>query len=115
MKVVIIGSGNVATVFGHRIKKSGNTILQIVSRSPQNADALASELKATASCSILDINTEADIYIVAVSDQAVQSVSGELRVGDKLVVHTAASVSREVLKNSSNKYGVLYPLQSLRK
>ncbi|HUS01000.1 MAG TPA: DUF2520 domain-containing protein, partial [Chitinophagaceae bacterium] len=33
----------------------------------------------------------------------------------KLVVHTAGSVSKEVLKNISSRYGIIYPLQSLIK
>ena len=36
-------------------------------------------------------------------------------IHDKLVLHTAGSVSKDVLKNISYNYGVLYPLQSLRK
>ena len=33
----------------------------------------------------------------------------------KVVAHTAASVSKDVLKNVSDHYGVFYPLQSLNK
>jgi len=36
-------------------------------------------------------------------------------IDDKPVYHTAAAVSKEVLKNISCNYGVIYPLQSLRK
>jgi predicted short-subunit dehydrogenase-like oxidoreductase (DUF2520 family) len=34
---------------------------------------------------------------------------------DKIIVHTAGSVSKDILAAFSTRYGVLYPLQSLRK
>src|SRR5206468_12137091 len=39
----------------------------------------------------------------------------ELRLPDKIIVHTAASVPKEILKDFSKHYGVIYPLQSLKK
>ncbi|MGZ5190053.1 MAG: Rossmann-like and DUF2520 domain-containing protein, partial [Flavisolibacter sp.] len=54
-------------------------------------------------------------YILAVSDIAIEEVMKELRLTDKTVVHTAASVSKNILKNVSNHFGVFYPLQSLKK
>jgi predicted short-subunit dehydrogenase-like oxidoreductase (DUF2520 family) len=57
----------------------------------------------------------ANLYVIAVSDEAVAEVASQLIVHNKLVVHTAGSVSKDVLKQASRNYGVLYPLQSLRK
>jgi predicted short-subunit dehydrogenase-like oxidoreductase (DUF2520 family) len=51
---------------------------------------------------------------MAVSDTAVATVASELRLNNKLVVHTAGAVSKDVLSVCSKNYGVLYPLQSLR-
>jgi predicted short-subunit dehydrogenase-like oxidoreductase (DUF2520 family) len=42
-------------------------------------------------------------------------VIADLKLPGKVVAHTAASVSKHVLKDVSNHYGVFYPLQSLRK
>jgi len=39
----------------------------------------------------------------------------DLQLPRKVVAHTAASVSKDVLKNVSDHYGVFYPLQSLHK
>ncbi|HNH22903.1 MAG TPA: DUF2520 domain-containing protein, partial [Ferruginibacter sp.] len=36
-------------------------------------------------------------------------------LGNKLILHTAGSVPKDVLKEISTNYGVLYPLQSLRR
>ncbi|RYG02885.1 MAG: DUF2520 domain-containing protein [Chitinophagaceae bacterium] len=57
----------------------------------------------------------ADLYIIAVSDKAVNEVTGWLRVTDKIVVHTAGSVSMDQLSACSTRTGILYPLQSVRK
>jgi predicted short-subunit dehydrogenase-like oxidoreductase (DUF2520 family) len=115
MKVVIIGSGNVATTLGKKIKEAGTEIVQVVSRNEKNAASLASILFSSHTFSLSAINKEADIYIVAVSDSRVAEIAQQLRLGNKIIVHTAASVSKEVLGIASSNYGVLYPLQSLKK
>lgn len=115
MKVVIIGTGNVATVLGKRIRLAGHIITQVYGRNNDHATTLAKELGAAACSSWEDLTPSADIYIVALSDAALNELPGEFNMGDKLVVHTAGSVSKDVLKNNSSCYGILYPLQSLRK
>jgi predicted short-subunit dehydrogenase-like oxidoreductase (DUF2520 family) len=52
---------------------------------------------------------------VAVSDTALPELHRTVKLKEQLIVHTAGSVSREALKDCSSNYGVLYPLQSLRK
>jgi predicted short-subunit dehydrogenase-like oxidoreductase (DUF2520 family) len=115
MKVVMIGSGNVATIFSRLIKQSGHNVLQVISKQIPNAKTLATELNCDFADNYNAINTTADIYIIAINDDSLAKLNAEFNVGDKLVVHTAASVSKNVLQNISTNYGVLYPLQSLRK
>lgn len=115
MRVVIIGAGNVATVLGRLIKKAGYEIVQVISRKMDTAQVLADELQCTATSNFDDIDKTASLYIVAMSDAALNDLKENIKVGDKVIVHTAGSVSREVLKDISINYGVLYPLQSLRK
>ncbi len=115
MRVVIIGAGNVASVFGRLISAASHEIIQVYSRSISSAQSLGKEL----GCSFVDnleaVDLTADIYILAITDNALQNIQDSLFLGDKLVVHTAGSVSKKVLSNISSQYGVLYPLQSLRK
>lgn len=115
MKISIIGSGNVATVLGRLLIQAGFIIEEIVSRNKMHVLQLAKELKASAVERISSISKNSDIYIIAVNDDAIKSVCNELSVDDKIVVHTCGSVSMNILQNTSNNYGVLYPLQSLRK
>ena len=115
MRVVIIGAGNVASVFGRLISAASHEIIQVYSRSISSAQSLGKEL----GCSFVDnleaVDLTADIYILAITDNALQNIQDSIFLGDKLVVHTAGSVSKKVLSNISSQYGVLYPLQSLRK
>lgn len=115
MRVVIIGAGNVATVFGRLIINANHEVIQVVSRSIGNARLLANEL----GCAFADnpkiLDTTADVYVVAMADVALNDIRESYFLGDKLIVHTAGSVSKDILKLVSINYGVMYPLQSLRK
>jgi predicted short-subunit dehydrogenase-like oxidoreductase (DUF2520 family) len=115
MRIVLIGSGNVASVLGRKMVNADHEIIQVYSRNANHASSLAEELKTTHTSDQAKIQMEADIYILAVSDHALPETSEWLRLGKKLVVHTAGSVSKNVLTPVSKNFGVLYPLQSLRK
>ena len=115
MDIVIIGTGNTATVLGKKLKAAGHTILQVYGRDTSDASNLAYELDTESTNYWNIVNRNADIYIIAVSDIAIGEVLKELRLPDKTIVHTAASVSKDVLKDASARFGVFYPLQTLRK
>lgn len=115
MKVVIIGSGNVATVLGKKIQLAGHEIVQVAGRNEDTVRELAANLHCEFTFNLLEINILAELLIICVADTAVASVAGELKFNKQIVVHTAAGVSMEVLRSTSDNYGVLYPLQSLRK
>lgn len=112
MRVTLIGSGNIATVLGKKIMESGHTIVQVVARNITYAKTLADQLSAEAS---QELDDKADMYVVAVSDDALQNISSWMKPVNGFVVHTAGSVSINVLKDISANYGVLWPLQSIRK
>ncbi|WP_153799716.1 Rossmann-like and DUF2520 domain-containing protein [Foetidibacter luteolus] len=115
MDVVIIGTGNVAAVLGRLMVRCGHTVLQVWGRNEQHAIALANELGCTAIANLKDIAGNASLYMIAVADKAIEHVASSLSLNNRLVVHTAGSVSRNVLKSASDNYGVIYPLQSIRK
>lgn len=115
MNIVLIGSGNVATVLGKKIQAAGHDILQVAGRNEIATAELAALLNCEFTINWNFINRHADLYIIAVSDAALPGIHKQLDLDKKLVVHTAGSVSKEVLNKVSKNYGVLYPLQSLRK
>jgi len=115
MEIVIIGSGNAAAVLGRKFKAAGHNILQVVSRNASAASELAYEWDTVSTNYQSPISKDADVYLIAISDGAIDAVVEDLRLPGKVVAHTAASVSMEALKKVTDHYGVFYPLQSLRK
>jgi predicted short-subunit dehydrogenase-like oxidoreductase (DUF2520 family) len=115
MNIVIIGTGNTASVLGRKLKKAGHSIVQVVGRNSAAASELAYALDTISTNYPSAIYTNADIYLVAVADGAISTAVHDLNLPGKIVAHTAASVPMELLKNVSEHYGVFYPLQSLRK
>lgn len=115
MRISLIGSGNVAAALGQRMLHAGHIIHQVYSRNLKHASELAEKLSATATDNFNDHDNSADIYIVAITDSALKDIGQWLKLGDRLVVHTAGSVSINVLQQVSTNYGVLYPLQTFKK
>lgn len=115
MNIIIIGTGNTATVLSRKMKNAGHHIIQVFGRDASAASKLAYELDTESTNYWSVIKKDADVYLIAVSDNAISEVAKHLHVPGKVVAHTAASVSKDILKKSSHHYGVFYPLQSLRK
>ena len=70
MKLVLIGSGNTAHILGQRSMMSGHQILQVYSRDPQHAEDLAVILKTKSTSKPSEINLTADLYLLALKDDA---------------------------------------------
>ena len=115
MRIVIIGTGNTATVLGKLFQRHGHTIVQLIGRTGETTKQLAQALNVPFTLDNREMNRDADIYLIAVTDKAIQDVAAWLRVDKKLVIHTAASARMNLLESCTKNYGVLYPLQSLRK
>lgn len=113
-KIALIGSGNVATFLGTALRKANNTITQVYSPTFAHAEKLGSRLGAESIDNLSHLKGDADLYIIAVSDDAIASVASLMPEFDKIVVHTAGAVSIDTLKPASPHHGVLYPYQSLR-
>jgi predicted short-subunit dehydrogenase-like oxidoreductase (DUF2520 family) len=115
MDIVLIGSGNTATVLGRASFAAGHRILQVYSRKEGHANLLASRLDAKATSSISNIERKADLTIIALKDEALASFKQALGNTGSLLAHTAGAISIQAVRQDGGSYGVLYPLQSLRK
>jgi predicted short-subunit dehydrogenase-like oxidoreductase (DUF2520 family) len=115
MKIVLIGSGNVATVLGKKLQAAGHSILQVAGRNKAMTEALSAALQAKPCLQLDELTKDADVYMVAVSDKALEDVVSQLSLTDQLVVHTAGSLPMDLLKNVSSRYGIFYPYQSINK
>ncbi len=115
MKIVLLGSGNLATQLGRALKMAGQNILQVWSRQPENAFQLADLLHVPVAKSLGEIDRTADLYIIAVTDDAIAEVATSLNITDKIIVHTSGSTDLSILEKTSNRVGVFYPLQTFTK
>jgi predicted short-subunit dehydrogenase-like oxidoreductase (DUF2520 family) len=112
IKVVIIGSGNVAQHLVAAFAKSSEIeVLQVFSRRKETIIPLLDSNKITTNYNDL---VEADLYIIAISDDAITTVSSQLPFENRLVVHTSGTVSIDSL-DSKNRKGIFYPLQTFTK
>ncbi|NNC49502.1 MAG: DUF2520 domain-containing protein [Flaviramulus sp.] len=112
ISVVILGAGNVATHLFKAFDKAENiTVIQWYNR---NLDSLNQYINSVDITDDLNNLKEADVYILAVSDDAIGNLSSELPFENRLVVHTSGSVGVYDL-DKKHKRGVLYPLQTFSK
>lgn len=115
MRIVFIGAGNVATNLAMALRKSGHEIVQVYSRTKKSAEELAHQAVAEPITQMNRIIADADIYFLAVNDDAIQQVMKQFPHKNVFLVHTAGSVSMDILSDHSNDYGVFYPLQTFSK
>lgn len=115
MKVVLIGSGNIATQLGKSLLKSGHQIVQIYNHNLSNAKKLAGILSSSFTDKIEFINRDAGVYIIAIKDDKIVEVASCLKLNSNLVVHTSGSVDMNILQPCSQHIGVFYPLQTISK
>mgnify|MGYP003671189277 CR=1 FL=1 len=112
ISVIILGAGNVATHLFKAFSEAENvSVIQWFNRHLKSIDAYKNRVNITDDLSKLK---DADVYILAVSDDAISELSSQLPFNGKLVVHTSGSVSVYDL-DKKHKRGVLYPLQTFNK
>ena len=114
-RFTIVGSGNIASWFAYVIHKNGGKIEQIFSRKLKNAQALASLYQSEATDKIECLKQDSDVYLFAINDNAYLSVLEMLTFKPQLAVHTAGSVSQHIFDGYAERYGVIYPYQSISK
>lgn len=112
ISVVILGAGNVAT---HLYKAFQNTetvtVKQWYARHLDYIQIYKNDVEIIDDVSQI---TAADVYILAVSDDAVAELSSQLPFENRLVVHTSGSVGIYDL-DKKHRRGVFYPLQTFSK
>ena len=89
--VILLGAGNVATHLYKAFSKAENVLVkQWYNRTRSSISSYANEVEI-----IDDLNQlkEADLYILAVSDDSIAELSKALPFENRLVAHTSGSVS----------------------
>lgn len=110
IKVVLLGSGNVAYHLALALKSADHVeLIQRYSRNGNNNSYFDPTLPFT---NKIDELKNADVYIIAINDDVISSFSKKLSSIDGLVVHTSGSIGMDQLDQNLNR-GVLYPVQTL--
>ncbi|SHL67882.1 Rossmann-like and DUF2520 domain-containing protein [Flavobacterium saccharophilum] len=112
IRITLIGSGNVAQ---HLIKAfTKSELVEIVQVFSRKKEKLSSLIEFEKIVSNYEDLKESDLYIIAVTDNAITEVSQQLPFNNQLVVHTSGTASIETL-DDKNRKGVFYPLQTFSK
>ena len=112
IKTVILGAGNVATHLFKAFNASETvTVAQWYNRNLKSISKYKNSVSITDDLSEL---VDADVYILAVSDDAIEALSVALPFENRLVVHTSGSSSLYTA-DKKHKRGVFYPLQTFSK
>ena len=99
MKVVLIGRGRLATNLLAALQQAGHEVVSINSRTLEG------------------LPLEADAFIVAVKDSALEEVICRATKGreQQLFLHTAGSMPMSLFEGNTSRYGVFYPMQTFSK
>ena len=111
MKTVIIGTGNVAYHLAKAFTQNNIKVHQIFGRNEIELSNISNEFNIPYSNENLE---EAELYIIAVSDSAVENISELIKNENTLVAHTSGSLPKEILKGKYRKAS-FYPLQTFSK
>ena len=112
IKVSIIGAGNVASHLYRTFSKTKQLeIIQVYNRNAAHLDFLNDAEK-----KVSDINKlkKADIYLLAIKDEAIGDFVTGLPDTKAMFVHCSGSMDLDILSGFEN-YGVFYPLQTFSK
>ncbi len=112
IKVVFLGFGNVNQHLCEALDKHNEiSVIQVFNRNNIKLLSPFEDIHFTDDISKIEA---ADVYIMAVPDDAIASFSEELPFQNKLVVHTSGGVAIDKL-SQKNRGGIFYPLQTFSK
>lgn len=120
-KIVVVGAGNVGWHLSKGLSDVGANVLQVYSRLEGRSKCLGDEINVSYITDLQEVNPDADLYILAVRDAAIEIVAEKIRRRldayfdekiEPLVVHTSGATPTTILQSFFKNYGVFYPLQT---
>ena len=111
MKIVIIGSGNVAYHLAKAFQENKIPVSQLFGRNENDLNFISEQLQIPFSTTQLQ---DADLYLICVSDGSISEVSKLITKENCLVAHTSGSLPKEILEGNFRKAS-FYPLQTFSK
>lgn len=114
MKVLIVGSGNIATWLLSRMAKSPSISLSLYARDQAVAKDLARVYGVSFINDLAVADGVFDVIILAVSDNVLGQVFNQY-FNQTIVIHCSGATSIDVLSNIAVHYGVMWPIYSIKK
>ena len=113
MRITLIGAGRVATQLALALHTQ-HQIVQVYSRNLQHAQRVADKVHTQAIDQVEQLNSQTDLVIIAVSDQAIEPIIQSIKVylPQCLIVHTSGSTALSIIEHHHKRAGVFYPLQT---
>lgn len=115
MKVVLIGTGNLAHHLGDLFVKNGIEIVQVIGRSPVSTKKLAKRIGCAAATDYSKIDLSADVYLLLVADHDIPMAIKGLPLEKKVIAHASGTASIKVFPSRFAHAGVFWPLQTFTK
>lgn len=115
LNIVLVGAGNVATHLAKAWHSAGVNIMQVFSRNHTSASTLAHKVDAEPLTDPTEINASADAVIFSLRDNSYLEVLEKVDLHGTLLLHTSGSLDMGILQSTSNRIGVIYPLQTFNK
>ena len=91
---------------------AGHSVVQVFSREYDHAALLASRVGAEPVDKTAMLRPGADVYLLAVTDDALYDLGLDLRFPDSIVIHTSGATPADVLNRVSRRFGVVWSPQS---
>ncbi|MBT8319350.1 MAG: NAD(P)-binding domain-containing protein, partial [Gramella sp.] len=102
IKVVIIGAGNVATHLYRSFSQAEQIeVIQVFNRNKDHLNFVQDQRICTSDLSEIK---EADLYLIAIKDEAIAKFALEFKVKSGIIAHTSGSVHLKALEDFEN-YG----------
>lgn len=111
MKIVLLGSGNVAYHLAKAFHENHIEVTQIFGRNEDDLHQISKEFNIPYSTQNI---ADADFYLIAVKDDAVAEISKLITSENCLVAHTSGSLPKDIL-NGNYRKASFYPLQTFSK
>ncbi len=115
IKIVLIGAGRVGYHLGRQFFAREHQILQVFSRDLNKAQKLSQIIDSQPINSFKKLNKEAELYILAVTDDAIIDVVQKLSkvlYPTAFIVHTSGATPSTVFQPLFKNFGIFYPLQT---
>jgi predicted short-subunit dehydrogenase-like oxidoreductase (DUF2520 family) len=113
MDIVLLGSGNLASCLGAILKSKRHHILQVYSPNRDHAKSLGDKLEVPFTSHFEQIDGNAEAYILAVRDDAIETVAS--RLSGKFLIHTSGTEDINSLAMVTENCGVMWPIYSFTK